>query len=240
MIGVRAVILRLDAMVDGRIARWDGVTRRSTLRDEVVAHRDRIADAARDGDWPTVFGVLDKYAHWVDVNSARLEGRSGYTPLHQAAWHGTPVETVERLLALGAWRTWRAADGTRAVDIAAHRGHHHLTDVLRPEFRHPVPPDELALLQQNLHRLIRHRTGDGKGWDLIAGQGLRMPELEVLTELDPPALWFPVPSMLGGIRIVLRGRELIVHSSSRMDGDSGRTDRVMADGVYLQEGGWLP
>jgi hypothetical protein len=221
-------------VTDQRVAEWDGVTRRSTLKERFAEQRDRLADAARDGDWRTVFRILDEEPSW--VNSARLEGRSGYAPLHQAAWHGVPAETVGRLLEHGAWRTLRASDGSRAADIAAQRGHHHLTALLRPEPRHAVPADELALLQRHLHRLIRYRAGLEGGTDLATQQGLRLPVVEVLTELENPLCWFPVPGMYGGFKIELTGRELVVESWIRVVGGSERTDRVTADGVYLQEG----
>jgi hypothetical protein len=110
--------LRTRARTDGtRIAEWDGITLRSTLVPETAARRDRLADAARDGDWRTVSSILDTAPAW--ANSARLEGCRGYTPLHQAAWHGAKVETVERLLSFGARRTLRTSGGDRPIDIAA-------------------------------------------------------------------------------------------------------------------------
>ncbi|GAB2864616.1 ankyrin repeat domain-containing protein [Streptomyces deserti] len=221
-------------MVEKRVAHWDGVTRRSSLKERYAVLRDRLADAARDGDWRTVFQILDENPDW--ANSARLEGRSGYAPLHQAAWHGVPAGTVERLVEYGAWRTLRASDGGRAVDIAERRGHRHLVGVLRPDIRHSLPQDALARLQQNLQRLIRYRAGLEDGSDLATQQGLRLPEVEVLTELEHPVCWFPVPGMYGGFKIQMRGRELIVDSWIRVVGGSERTDRVTVDGVELQEG----
>ncbi|WP_369272440.1 ankyrin repeat domain-containing protein [Streptomyces sp. R11] len=219
-------------------ARWDGITRRSSLKDEWAAERDRLADAARDGDWRTAFHVLDKEPEW--SNCARLDGRSGYAPLHQAAWHGTGAGTVERLLEYGAFRTLRASDATRPLDIAVSRGHHHLDALLRPEIRHALPQDVIAGLRQHLHRLIRYRSGggdDGGGRsDLATRHALRLPEVEALTELEVPDCWFPVPGMYGGFHIRLRGAELTVDSWCRVVGGSERTDRVTADGVYLQEG----
>lgn len=228
------MIRTLGAMAGTDIARWDGITRRSSLKTEWAVERDRLADAARDGDWGTVFRVLDKEPEW--ANSARLESRSGYAPLHQAAWHGAPTETVGKLLRYGALRTLRARDATRALDIAVQRGHQHLTALLEPAIRHPLPQDVLDRLQENLHRLIRHRSGGESGQDLATRHQLRLPELEVLTELDFPACWFPVPGMYGGFKFELRGQELTVDSWVRIVGGSERTDRVTADGVYLQEG----
>ncbi len=64
------------------------------------------------------------------------------------------METVGRLLARGAWRTLRATDGTRPVDIAVRRGHQHLTALLSPAYRHPLPQDVLDRLREHLHRLL--------------------------------------------------------------------------------------
>jgi hypothetical protein len=220
-----------------RVVEWDGITRRSSLKEKYAALRDQLADAARDGDWRTVLRVLDEHPSW--VNTARLEGRSGYTPLHQAAWHGAPAETVGRLLEAGGWRTLRAGDGARAVDIAAQRGHHHITALLCPEVRHPLPADVTGRLQYHLHRLIRHRAGVEDGPDLATRQGMRLPEVEVLTELPYPACWFPVPGMYGGFKIRLSGGRLTVDSWIRIVGGSERTDTVTVDGVSVQEGGQL-
>jgi len=220
------------------VTEWDGVTLRSSLEPRFAQARDRLADAARDGDWAAVRGILDKWPEW--VNCPRLEGRSGYTPLHQAAWHGAGTATVERLPAHGALRTQRTGDGERAADIAARRGHHHLAEPLRPVLRHPLPAAEVDLLDGHLHRLIRHRAALADGTDLATRHALRLPEVAALTELAHPVCWFPVPGMYGGFRITLNGRELTVDSWIRVVGGSERTDRVTADGVRLQEGGPLP
>jgi hypothetical protein len=204
---------------------WDGARVRDALHPWAVARRGKLADAARDGDWETVFQTLDDDP--VLINSPRLEGRSQYTPLHQAAWHGALTETVERLLAYGAWRTLRTSAGKRPIDIAEERGHQHLTRVLRPVVKHPVPQDVLASLQRNVYELIAE-------YDTDAQQVLRMPELEVLTELDRPAYWFRVTG--GGFLITLRGFELVVDATTPMDYDSGARYHVTADGVYLPSG----
>ncbi|MFJ2606249.1 MULTISPECIES: ankyrin repeat domain-containing protein [unclassified Streptomyces] len=224
-------------MSGARIAEWDGVTRRSTYKEKLVARRDRLADAARDADWDTVVDILDLERGW--VNCARIEGRSGFTPFHRAAWHGVPVETAELLLDLGAWRTFRTHDGRRPLDLAVERGHHHLADLLRPRLHHPVPQDQLAVLQERLHLLIRFRAADGHGSDLPAHNALRLPELELLTELDHPVCWFPVPGMYGGFRFELRGTELVVESFMRRAEGSERTDRVTVHAIELEEGGLL-
>ncbi|MEW2405216.1 ankyrin repeat domain-containing protein [Streptomyces griseoviridis] len=224
-------------MAGERSAEWDGVTRRSTYKEKVVAERDRLADAARDADWDTVLDILDRERGW--VNFGRIEGKSGFSPFHQAAWHGAPVEVAQWLIDHGAWRTFRTHDGRRALDLATERGHHHLTDLLVPRPRQPLPPEDLERLQDHLHRLIRFRADDGRGSDIPAWNALRLPELEPLTELDHPVCWFPVPGMYGGFRFELRDGELTVDSWIRVVGGSERTDRVTVDGVELEEGDLL-
>src|SRR5436309_2531923 len=98
---------------------WDGTTRPDTLTPEAAALRQQLADAARAYDWPGTLRLLAEHPEW--VNASRPGGPSLYAPLHQAAHGGAPVAVVERLLALGAWRSLRSAEGRRPVDVAAQR-----------------------------------------------------------------------------------------------------------------------
>src|ERR1700722_12820026 len=75
----------------------------------------RWSDAAYHGDWDTLFQIAARTA-WVGsfANCTRLRPKpdlegsvpvgqpSGYTALHQAAWHGAPVEIAQGLIELGA------------------------------------------------------------------------------------------------------------------------------------------
>jgi hypothetical protein len=215
-------------MTDER-ARWDGVTRRSDYRAELVAERDALADAARAGDWPAVLARLPS----LGANATRVGGASGFAPLHQAAWHGAPVAVAQELVRRGGWLTLRATDGRRPVDIALGHGHEHLRAVLTPRPRHPLPADVLAGLEVQLHRLVWQRIPE-----LAAELRMRLPQLAVLTELAEPALWFPVPGLYGGFSIVLRDTELEVKSWNRIAGGWGATHRVTRVGVELVASGW--
>lgn len=210
---------------------WDGVTVRATYQNSIVERRDRLADAARAGDWTTVLTLLTAAPEW--VNATRIGGESGFTPLHQAAWHGVSTATVLRLVELGAWRTLRTAEGERALDIADRLGHRHLAGALRPVTRRPVPDETLTALERHLHTLIRERAGD-----LVEEHQLRLPELEPLTEVTDPTFWFPVPGMYGGFKYTLAHDEVTVESWCRVVGGSGQTHRVTVQGVELINGGW--
>ncbi|MGW2721535.1 hypothetical protein [Streptomyces sp. NPDC001492] len=207
---------------------WDGIARREVLSATDLAVRDRLADAARDGNWYVVLQLA--HAHPTLVNSPRPGGASGYAALHQAAWHGVSADTIRLLKGYGAWSGLRASDGFRPVDIAAQRGHRHLVDLLQPQVHHPLSPQILDGLQQQLERLLHYR-----GRDPVGRLGLCLPQVEVLTELAEPALWFPLP--VGGFSIRLEGNELSVTNAPGTVGTiAENTDRVTVNGASLAEG----
>lgn len=219
-------LVRMHYGLEG-IAQWDGRITRAVGNPHEVAQRDELANATRDGNWQRVLTILSSRDQRSWVNAVRLDGKKRYAPLHQAAWHGAPTDIVQGLLEHGAWRTLRNSAGERPTDIAAGRGHHHLARVLEPEVKHHVPGDVLADLQRNLYALIIR-------YDKTAPYCVRLPQLEVLTELDPPAYWIRVT---GGIFIIaFRGFELNVEARSRMDHDSSPVFRVTADCVYEPSG----
>jgi hypothetical protein len=222
-----AVTLRAVAAAD-----WDGVTRRDTYSTSYQAERDEFADRARDGDWPAVLAWLAKRPAF--VNTWRPGGPSWYTPIHQAAWHGAEASVVRALLDHRAWLTLRTAAGDRPLDIALRGGHTHLTGLLTPVVRTPVPTDVLHALRHHFHEVIRGRVAD-----LVDEQRLRLPELDVLTELTEPDMWFAVPGMYGGFRYALHGRELEVESWIRVVGGSGERHRVTVGGAVRTAAGFV-
>ena len=211
---------------------WDGVTLRTTYKDDYQAKRDEFADLARDGRWPE---VLERLAGWPSfVNAWRPGGASWYAVAHQAAWHGASESVVRSLLAYRPWLTLRTAAGDRPLDIALRNGFTHLTALLTPVIHNPVPTDLLAALQQHFHEVIRGRVAH-----LVDAEQLRLPELDVLTELEKPEMWFPVPGMYGGFRYVLEDASLKVDSWIRVVGGSGETHRITADGAVLTDRGFV-
>lgn len=166
---------------------WDGTTRATA---PAAQARQRLADLAKRYDWPGVLAVLD--AEPGLVNSARPGGTSWFAPLHQAAHAGAAVAVLERLVGLGAWRGLRTAAGERPVDLARRGKHAHLLDLLEPPRRADVPGETLRRVQVYFHATVRARVQH-----LVDEHALRLPELEVLLELDEPRMLFPVPDMHG-------------------------------------------
>ncbi|MFJ6541629.1 ankyrin repeat domain-containing protein [Streptomyces sp. NPDC091385] len=201
---------------------WDGLTDREQFGGMYLAERDRFADLARDADWDGVFGVLEEHPEWAGV--PRPGNRSGFAPLHQAAWHGAGFAVVSRLIAHGAWRTQRARDGRRPVDVARERGHTRLVDLLTPVAvrRLPAPPEAL---ERHFHALLRENTGR-----CLERTEHLLPPLSPLTEGLDVRIVFPVVGMMGGFTYHLEDGHLRVHGHSRMDWDQGRYYRVTPEG----------
>ncbi|WP_261555703.1 ankyrin repeat domain-containing protein [Frankia tisae] len=220
---------------DRECTEWFGY-RRDAASADVAAVRDRIADAARDGGWEALFRELDTSNHQNWVNSTRLDGHRGFAPLHQAAWHGASSSIVDGLLSRGAWRMLRTTRGERPVDIATARGHSHLVDILRPVARHPLPAEVVAALERRLHLLLAEVS-----MGLTERRRMRLPQVEVLTEIPEGRLWFPVPGMYGGADIQLEAAEnaLIVESWCRVVDGSGRRHRITPDETVLLEEGFV-
>ncbi|MFE3541531.1 hypothetical protein ACFXK0_00995 [Nocardia sp. NPDC059177] len=212
---------------------WCGWYRRKFFSDKGIAARDRLADAARAGDWDVVFEVA---ARERSVNTVRVGGSSGFAPLHQAAWHGAPEPVVERLLELGAWRTLRTADGDTAADVAAARGNDQLSALLTPRLVREVDASVLAQLECQLHAVIL-----GRVLDLCRACGFRPPPLSPLLEYPDETMWAAIPGFYGGfaIELVAGADELDVSSWCRVAGGSGQRHRVRPDGFELVEEGFV-
>ena len=96
---------------------WHGVLDPSQLFDDVVVASHRFADAAKVGDWSTVFTLLDDPGQPVDINWWRPGGTACFTVLHQAAWHGAPTRVAAELIRRGALRSLTDSRGRTAYDI---------------------------------------------------------------------------------------------------------------------------
>lgn len=201
---------------------WDGLTDRERYGDWYLKERDRLSDLARDADWDGLFEELGKNPR--RVNFARPGNRSGFAPLHQAAWHGADTAVVSRLIAYGAWRTQRTRDGRRPVDIARERGHSHLLELLEPVAVRQLP-GPVDVLERHFHAMLRERTG--RCFDEIEHL---LPPLAPLTEGPDVRVFFRVAGMMGGFHYRLHADIVHVNGSSRMDADSGDFYHVTPDG----------
>lgn len=220
-----------------RTLEWDGITQRTSNSDWLLAERDRLADAARAARWSEVLGVVRE--HPMLVNSARLGGTSGFTPLHQAGYTGAPARVVKELLHRGAWRTLRNAKAERPVDVARRKGQRALLGLLEPVVASPLDAEKLPRLQAQFHAAIRERAARE-----IVEHRLRLPELEPMTEFGiGQRFWFPVPGMYGGFVYWLDGAGevpvLTTESWCRVVGGSGQRHRVTGTGYELVAEGFV-
>ena len=183
-----------------------------------------------------MLAILSEHPEY--VNSTRLGGNSLYAPLHHAALGGAAVETVQRLLEFGAWRTTRNARGERPVDIAESMSHKYLASLLQPEFKRQVPIGILLKIQGHFHAVIV-----GRARELIQKHALRLPELEPLLELETPEVFFSVPGMYGGFRFWLAEEgikaKLITESFCRVVGGSGQRHKIDSSGSRLLAEGFV-
>lgn len=215
-------------------AEWDGITKSEVLRDDEVVVRHKLADAAKEYNWKKVLEILNKRSDLSNVT--RPDGRSLYAPLHQAAHGNAPVEVVQQMVAIGAWRTLKNANGEKPVDIAGKKQHHHLVQLLEPVYKGYIPHETLQKIQNHFYSIILGRTGN-----LVEKFGLRLSELETLLEIDQPRMWFPVPGMYGGFSYWLDGEgknaKLICESWCRVVGGSGQRHEITSkEGKLVDEG----
>lgn len=130
--------------------------------------RGLLSDAAYYGKWDHVLDQSIKSSketydqNWVNGcrildDEERLEKPSGFTPLHQAAWHGATPSVVRRLIDIGAWRlsrTMRNGLMQTPLDVAKDYGWTHLYPLLTPVIYHTLPPSVLLSLQSQMDRFF--------------------------------------------------------------------------------------
>ncbi|KPI40236.1 uncharacterized protein AB675_7581 [Cyphellophora attinorum] len=245
---------------------WYGQFRCKPGQDDKSAYfKDRIAlsDASYHGRWDEVYRRLEhaKTTHrqnWVnctrflsDAEHKRGKSSSGYTVLHQAAWHGKK-SAVEALLKEGAWRLSRTSGSNNTpehstpLDVARDHKWEHLFEPLTPIIRRPVSAIVLWKLQQHLHDLIRTtfapRSGsslpeDAEKADDVHLECFHLPPLDVLTEFESSRLWFPLQPELkdtregAAVHVFLERNELVaVMRWGRGDAER-RTYRISTKGV---------
>lgn len=211
---------------------WPGVVDTEALKGTYAEKVNLLADASKMGKWNEVFRLLDSDL-WLSVIQWGIMGRSWYTPLHQAAWLGAPVEVASELLRRGAWRSLRDADGNRAVDIAQQRGRSHLIDVLEARVPSARESQKFAAWDSHLALLIAERT---KGIDALK---FRPIPTEVIALEPLEALYFGYPGMYGGFSMSIHQNRLFVESWSRVVGGSGQAHVITEHGCVLVDEGFV-
>ena len=112
--------------------------------------KTKVLELAYKGEWVSLLALLRREP--VLVNSA--SEHKGYSPLHQAAWHGATSAVIGELLSLGANPTLRTINkGQTARDIAKekHEGRADLHFLLADKGR-------------TAGQLMRKVTADNKGY----------------------------------------------------------------------------
>ncbi|MVQ43106.1 hypothetical protein GON06_13195 [Microbacterium sp. MAH-37] len=213
-------------------AEWPGILDPEALNPNHVDAIDRLADAAKAGDWVRVFGLLDSSGR-PSANHWRIGGPSWFAPLHQAAFLGAPVDVAEGLVRRGAWRSLRNSDGDRPIDVAEKHGHRHLREVLAT--RTPADPEQrrFAAWDRHLADLIAERT------ERLDPVRFRPIATEIIAAEPLERLWFGYPGMYGGFDMSIHRDRLVVESWSRVVGGSGQAHVITESGCVLVEQGFV-
>ena len=241
-----------EASPSGRPFVWRGVLDPGLVHDDVVAASHRFADAAKTGEWSSVLTMLNDPTSPIDVNWWRPGGTAWFTVLHQAAWHGAPVNVVATLIRRGALLTLTESRGRTAHDVfvdrarkihwgkgvgVANESRTLLEQHLMPP-PSPLSPNEIHSLECHLAEVI-----DGRIHGLFDGRDprevLRYPPVEILHEVPDQHLWFPVPGMYGGFDICLQDNFLDVKSWCRVVGGSGQQHLITSAGAILVDEGFV-
>lgn len=230
---------------------WQGVLDPGELHAHVALARNKLADAAKAGQWSTVLRLLDEAGEVVNVNGWRPGGTAWFTPLHQTAWHGAPVSVAAELVARGALRSLTDARGRTPHDVRlardakehakkgiAAQSHLALRSFLTPPAS-PLSTAQTQALDTHLAALIDSRVAgvlyDGRNPRTV----LRYPPVAILHEVPGQRLWFPVPGMYGGFAIELRQGYLDVKNWCRVVGGSGQAHVITEAGAVLVDSGFV-
>ncbi|WP_343709447.1 ankyrin repeat domain-containing protein [Mycobacterium sp.] len=217
---------------------WQGVLDPSVMTDDLVTAGHQLADAAKEGDWPAVMSLLDRQSKWLVINQWRPGGPSWFTALHQAAWHGAPVDVARELIDRGALRALRDAKGRTPFDVATEQGSSaRLRQLLSPP-RSRARSTHHEALDQRLAELIDGRIA-GRLFEGDLRSVLRYPPVEILHELPGQRVWFPLPGKYGFHIALQHGAALEVKSWCGLVEGSGQAHLVTPDGSVLVDHGFV-
>ena len=86
---------------------------------------ERVAELAFQGSWAALFELLREHPNLVNHSKEP----KGYTPLHQAAWHGASPAVIGQLLALGANPKLKTVNKNQTACEIAHEKHEARSDL---------------------------------------------------------------------------------------------------------------
>lgn len=188
----------------GRADWWPGVVDRSLKTDFEFDTCCYLDDMAKAGNWTKVFEILEQpdLKGVANVNQSRPASDSRSSLLHHAAANGAPVDVIESLIEKGAFRSLRDHNGRTAYEIAqSNKGTQRGLELLEP------PPSPLSQERQAALTGISTEVIDHWLQLLFRNKNPRQlltyPPVEVLHEAPGQELWLQIPTMLGGLRLIL-------------------------------------
>lgn len=216
---------------------WCGIVKSNIFSQDECNLRKQIAKVIKAHQWNKAFLLLQERPDL--INATFLDEMSWYAPVHQITFDNSPIEIVEKILSIGAWRTLKNSDGNKPVDIANKEGYQNLALLLKPIYRRHINLETLSKIQAHFHKVIIGRIEH----TIPEWASFRLPDLEILLEIEQPRMWFPVPGMYGGFsyKLEIEGEnvKLISESWCRVVGGSGERHEITAEGSKLVEQGFV-
>lgn len=179
---------------------WDPYVRADDLTEESRRIRFSTAAAAKRGEWDRFLAPFQEKKPGEFPLAPNLivpDGRLLPAPLHLAAQCGAPLEVVQELTDLGAWRTLQNARGERPVDVAARCGHDYLLKALEPEYRMRIPWGLLRQIEHELHEMMRDYLERQFKSRPLKTYSLRLPQVEPALESAIDAIYMDIPATYG-------------------------------------------
>jgi hypothetical protein len=216
---------------------WHGMVKSDSFSETARKTRKEFEQVIKSNSWDDIFSVLEQNRDL--INATFLDDPLWYSPLHYFIEENAPIELLEKTIGLGAWRTLKTRNDEKAIDIAHRNGRDELEGLLTPIYCHNIELESLSKIQKHFHEVIIRRINRLPNW-----KPLRLPELEVLLELEDPNMWLAVPGMYGGFNYWLaynrdKTIRLISENWSRIVGGSGQRHEITPEGSELVEEGFV-
>ena len=212
---------------------WPGLLDRSCMTDSQWQEGFYLDDRAKAGKWDKVLEILRPENHLVNINQWCPDSNSRSTVLHRAAQQDAPVDVIEALLALGAFRSQRDSDGLTAYQLRQEK--RAATDKLFRPTPSPIDPERRTAIDAYLGKALDWWFGEVLGYSNPRAI-LCYPPVEVLHEPPGQELWVQQPLGSGGVRVMLRRGYLEVLMGFREFQESGV--RVVTYGCVVTQAGW--